>query len=967
MSLWSRFQRRIGDLAGELVLDDYRDQLVHAQDLISGGDVTAAIEMLEALLTAKPDHGQALIVLGEARLALREPDKAREAFERAIAVRSGDPAALVGNGLALVMLGKFEQALQPLGRAVADSSGDRGLLAEAYRGLGVAWRRLGDLDKAIRELRKAVTEDAEDLEARASLGEALVADGGSIDFASPSATLRVARSGHLNIDEAVRHLERAAKSDAPPALALYGLARVALLENTPSKAGDLLAKARLFADIDQTPLGATRKQDIVIAQGDAALGSREATRAHGFYLEALQQDPRSPVLHAKIAASHRAIGNLDAALQSFDRALGFGADVEVLRQAVDTAIAARDSTRSLQWGGDLLSREPENVRALVARGAAMVEGQPEAARALLEVAAARDDVDAHVALARLALPGDAQAAAASARAALRVDPHHASARQLLTDARGATYGEPGSEIGDLARFIEGTVASRRELGHLVGEVARAAAGLDQPLLVTVMGEFSSGKSSFVNAFIGADVAPTGITPTTATINVVRYGRERGGRVITRDGVTRELTWDALMAHMKTLSPEDAKGIDRVEILVPLPQLEKINIVDTPGLNSIQPEHEATARAFIAKADAVVWVFTASQGGKASEKKALRTIHDEGKRVLGVLNKADTLSESDTAEVVTFIGGELGELVEAIVPFSARNALAWKRTSSGSDGNWQALSDALEQRFFQQARQLKREACVRTLRQVVGEAQGVVDAARAKATEAAEAARAARDQLNAASHDFADEVVLAERKALSEHTANLYRRAAREVLDLVRPRKLPFSSHKATTADRDYLIALLQSGLEAAIEGGRRRVATDLLARSRTVEPAARTLAQALNTDVLGDLERATQDQVGLALSRVFDRARAYLRGYLEGGYVEAFFRNDVPNLDLSEDAVYHALIKGAPDLDHELGDPLTRAAADALATLARRLDHWSAVVDVQGFDLEVGVGRALERAAASLA
>ena len=46
-----------------------------------------------------------------------------------------------------------------------------------------------------------------------------------------------------------------------------------------------------------------------------------------------------------------------------------------------------------------------------------------------------------------------------------------------------------------------------------------------------MGEFSSGKSSFVNAFIGADVAPTGITPTTATINVVRYGRERGGRIV----------------------------------------------------------------------------------------------------------------------------------------------------------------------------------------------------------------------------------------------------------------------------------------------------------------------------------------------------------------------------------------------------------------------------------------------------
>src|SRR6185503_5736626 len=253
------------------------------------------------------------------------------------------------------------------------------------------------------------------------------------------------------------------------------------------------------------------------------------------------------------------------------------------------------------------------------------------------------------------------------------------------------------EIGAVCEFLERVLASRRELGHHVGEVARAAAALDQPLLVTVMGEFSSGKSSFVNAFIGADVAPTGITPTTATINVVRYGRERGGRIISADGTVRELGWDALMAHLRSLTAEDARAIDRVEILVPLPQLEKINIVDTPGLNSIQAEHEATARAFIARADAVVWVFTASQGGKASEKRALRAIGDEGKRVLGVLNKADQLSPDETREIVEFITGELGELVEAVVPFSARRALTWKTAAAGPDGNWAALEAALEQR------------------------------------------------------------------------------------------------------------------------------------------------------------------------------------------------------------------------------------------------------------------------------
>jgi tetratricopeptide (TPR) repeat protein/GTP-binding protein EngB required for normal cell division len=947
MSLWSRVQRRLGDLAGELVLDEYRDQLDQAQRLLASGKVGDAIDVLEALLVAKPDHGQALIVLGEARLVQHDPQGAVAAFERALQLRAGDPAALVGHGLALVELARYEPAIAALGRAVADAAGDRGILADAYRGLGIAWRRRGDVDKAIRELRKAVAEDSEDLDARAALGEALVADGGSYD-------------------EALRHLERAAAGTPPPALAIYALGRIALGDAAAMIASERLATARGLADQDTTPLGAQIRLDVIIAQGDAALAARDATRAHGFYLEALQVEPRRADLHAKIAATHRSIGNLDAALTSYERALALGAALATLRAAVDTAIAAGDVLRQARWASDLLIQDPTDVRAIVARGAAMADTQPEAARALLEIAAARDDVDAHVGLARLALPRDPAAAALAALAALRVAPHHAAARQLLTAARAAELGTPGTEIAELADFVQKIVGQRRHLGHLVGDVARAAANLDQPLLVTVMGEFSSGKSSFVNAFIGADVAPTGITPTTATINVVRYGRERGGRILATDGTTLELGWDALMAHLRGLSPDAARAIDRVEILVPLPQLEKINIVDTPGLNSIQPEHEATARAFIARADAIVWVFTASQGGKASEQRALASIRDEGKRVLGVLNKADQLSPDETREVVAFITDELGPLVEAVVPFAARPALAWKKTGAGTDGNWAALDAALEQRFFQQARQLKRDACARALRGVVAQARAAVDVVRTRDAEAAEAARAGTAELLASARGFADDGVVAERKALSDATTALYRRAAREVLDLVRPRRLPFASHSATAADRDYLIALLSSGFEAAIEAGRRRVAAELTLRSRRAELAARTLSAALDVDVIGDLQRAADDRIGLALSRVFDRTRAFLRGYLEGGYVEAFFRNDVPRLELAEDAVYHALVRNAPDLDHELGEPLERAATDALTALADRLAHWGAVIDVHAFDLEVGVGRALEIAEARL-
>src|SRR5512139_2921903 len=99
MSLWSRLERRLGDLASELVLDEYRDQLNQARQLLAKGDASAAIAWLEALLSVKPDHGQALILLGHARLAIRQPQKAHEAFERALKLRAGDPSALVGLGL----------------------------------------------------------------------------------------------------------------------------------------------------------------------------------------------------------------------------------------------------------------------------------------------------------------------------------------------------------------------------------------------------------------------------------------------------------------------------------------------------------------------------------------------------------------------------------------------------------------------------------------------------------------------------------------------------------------------------------------------------------------------------------------------------------------------------------------------------------------------------------------------------
>src|SRR5256885_12183504 len=115
-----------------------------------------------------------------------------------------------------------------------------------------------------------------------------------------------------------------------------------------------------------------------------------------------------------------------------------------------------------------------------------------------------------------------------------------------------------------------------------------------------MGEFNAGKSSFVNALCGAEVAPVGVTPTTATLSVVRFGPP-GGRVLYHDGRAEELAADAVTPFLGGLDGAGAAAVRLVEVFSPVEGLRRVEIVDTPGLNSPRPEHQQVARAVLTHA------------------------------------------------------------------------------------------------------------------------------------------------------------------------------------------------------------------------------------------------------------------------------------------------------------------------------------------------------------------------------
>jgi hypothetical protein len=174
----------------------------------------------------------------------------------------------------------------------------------------------------------------------------------------------------------------------------------------------------------------------------------------------------------------------------------------------------------------------------------------------------------------------------------------------------------------------------------------------------------------------------------------------------------------------------------------------------------------------------------------------------------------------------------------------------------------------------------------------------------------------------------------------------YRAAAREVLELVRPRRVPFGSPSAAAADRDFLIGFFERALTDAMAPARARVTAELRRSGDDAARAARAAADVAGAAAADDLAAHAADAVSLVEARVFDRAAAYLRGYLRGGRIDEFFARVLPKLELGDDSVYHALVRDAPDLETELTRPLLAHAETALRALAARLDGLAAIADV---------------------
>jgi GTP-binding protein EngB required for normal cell division len=204
----------------------------------------------------------------------------------------------------------------------------------------------------------------------------------------------------------------------------------------------------------------------------------------------------------------------------------------------------------------------------------------------------------------------------------------------------------------------------------------------------VVGRFSRGKTSLMNAMLDTDRLPTGILPLTSVITTVSYGSSERA-FIEHEGwsLPHEIPLDALPDYVTQQgNPGNARRVALARIELSSELLRRgFHLVDTPGLGSSIMANTRTTESFLPQADAFMLVTSYDSPLSEEELQILQRVASTASRVFLVVNKQDTVSLEERKQVIGHLGDQARRVFgdpPHLFSVSAREAMEANRLNDG---------------------------------------------------------------------------------------------------------------------------------------------------------------------------------------------------------------------------------------------------------------------------------------------
>lgn len=177
--------------------------------------------------------------------------------------------------------------------------------------------------------------------------------------------------------------------------------------------------------------------------------------------------------------------------------------------------------------------------------------------------------------------------------------------------------------------------------------------------ITIVGEFSSGKSTFLNAIIGQDILPHGVNETTATVTYIHNVSKADPRLDkaivhfrdeTKNDVTLDVSKDksALIDYVTTSENQYnvVQDIVAVDVYVHFADIEDpVVFIDTPGMNGVAKGHREITLHEIRHSHASICLFHLRGMGK-SDLDFIKELKKYQQSFFFVLNAIDDLKTNE---------------------------------------------------------------------------------------------------------------------------------------------------------------------------------------------------------------------------------------------------------------------------------------------------------------------------------